>query len=194
MAAGRCSAGKDCGCTLGFVREKRKEGLYSYGFLLDRDVAKVASLFPKKRTRTAADIGLSPDAPDSEIIREAWERRLTIVTGNGDHFLKEIHKFLAQTKRDECHEMYGLLILPSAYERQKRLLQNIESRLRLGTEKLTWADVADRNCCVKVARLGAVEVRRFPRCLLLPEERTEVRIPMRASLGEYSRCASTNFI
>ena len=138
--------------------------MYSYGFLLDRDVSKAAPLFPKKRTKTIADIGLLQDAPDSEIIKEAWERRLTIVTGNGDHFVKEIQKFLAQTKRDECHEMYGLLVLPNGYERQKRLLQEIEGRLKLGKERLSWADVADRNCCVKVTRLGAIEVRRFPRC------------------------------
>jgi hypothetical protein len=138
--------------------------MYSYGFLLDRAVSKAASLFPKKRTRTVAHIGLTPDVPDSEILREAWARKLTIVTCNGDHFAREIQKFLAQTKRDECHEMYGLLVLPNGYERQKRLLQNIEARLRLGKEKLTWADVADRNCCVKVTRLGAAEVRRFPRC------------------------------
>lgn len=152
------------GCSLGFVREKRKDGMYSYGFLLDRDVSKAASLFPKKRTKTIADIGFPTDAADSKIIKEAWERKLIIVTGNGDDFVKEIQKFLDQTKRDECHEMYGLLVLPNGYERQKRLLQNIEERLKLGKEKLSWADVADRNCCVKVTRLGAAEVRRFPRC------------------------------
>ena len=138
--------------------------MYSYGFLLDRDVSKAASHFPKKRTKTIADIGLPKNAPDSEIIKEAWERKLIIVTGNGDDFVKEIQKFLDQTKRDECHEMYGLLVLPNGYERHKRLLQNIEERLKLGKEKLSWADVADRNCCVKVTRLGAAKVRRFPRC------------------------------
>ena len=146
------------------VREKRKDRMYSYGFLLDRDVSKAASLFPKKRTKTIADIGLPPDARDSEIVNEAWERRLTIVTGNGDHFVKEIQRFLAQTKRDECHEVYGLVVLPNGYERQKRLLPEIEGRQKLGKEKLRWAEVADRNCCVKVTRLGAAEVRRFPRC------------------------------
>jgi hypothetical protein len=146
------------------MREKRKDAMLSYGFLLDRDVSKVGSLFPAKRTRTLTDIGLPQNAPDFEIVRAAWERRLTIITGNGDHFVKEIQKFLAQTKRDECHEMYGLVILPSGYERQKRLLQNVESKLRLGNEKLTWADIANKNCCVRVTRLGSAEVRRFPRC------------------------------
>jgi hypothetical protein len=45
------------------MREKRKDGLPSYGFLLDRDVSKVGSLFPGKRTRTlvdvAADLGVN---------------------------------------------------------------------------------------------------------------------------------------
>jgi len=80
------------------MREKRKDGMFSYGFLLDRDVSKAAILFPKKRTKTIADIGLPPNASDAETVRAAWERQLTIVTGNGDHFVREINKFLAQNE------------------------------------------------------------------------------------------------
>ena len=145
------------------MREKRKDGLFSYGFLLDRDVSKAASHFPRKRTKTIADIGLPQDATDAEIVRAAWERGLTIETGNGDDFTREIQKFLAQTKRKECHEMRGLVVLPNGYERQKRLLQDIERTLKLGGQKLTWADVADKDCYVKVKRNGGSEVRRFPR-------------------------------
>ena len=104
------------------------------------------------------------DAPDAEIVREAWERQLTIVTGNGDDFTREIHKFLSQTKRNECHEMFGLVVLPNGYERQERLLQNIERTLKLGKEKLSWAGVAEKDCYVRVKRTGGTEVRRFPRC------------------------------
>jgi hypothetical protein len=146
------------------MREKRKDGMLSYAFLLDRDVSKVASLFPKKRTKTLADIGLLESAADSRIVREAWERGLTIITGNGDDFVKHIHKFLSQTKRAECHEMFGLVVLPNGYELQKRLLRDIETKLRLGREKITWADIANRNCYVLVKRNGGTEVRRFPRC------------------------------
>jgi hypothetical protein len=145
-------------------REKRKDSLFSHGFLLDRDVSKAASHFPRKRTKTIADIGLPQHATDAEIVRAAWEHGLTIVTGNGDDFARDIHKFLSQTKRNECHEMRGLVVLPNGYERQKRLLQNVERTLKLGSEKLTWADVADKNCYVKVKRNGGTEVRRFPRC------------------------------
>ncbi|HEX7360692.1 MAG TPA: hypothetical protein VF283_09385, partial [Bryobacteraceae bacterium] len=105
------------------MREKRKDGMLSYGFLLDRDVSKVGSLFPKKRTKTIADIGLSQNASDAEIVRAAWERQLTMVTGNGDHFVKEINEFIAQTKKasDGCHELFGLVVLPNGFERQRRI-------------------------------------------------------------------------
>ena len=148
------------------MREKRKDGMLSFGFLLDRDVSKASSLFPRKRTKTIADIGLPQNATDAEIVKAAWERELTIVTGNGDDFVQEITKFLAQTKKasDGCHEVFGLIVLPNGYERQRRIFQNVERTLRLGKEALTWADVAYRNCYVRVKRTGGTEVRRFPRC------------------------------
>ena len=74
------------------MREKRKDGMLSHGLLLERDVSKVASLFPKKRTDTIADIGLPPNAKDAEIVRQAWERQLKIVTGKGDDFVRGINK------------------------------------------------------------------------------------------------------
>src|ERR1700678_3780412 len=141
------------------MREKRKDRMLSHVFLLDRDVSKTASLFPKKRTKTLADIGLPESAADSIIVREAWERGLTIVTGNGDDFVKHIQKFLSQTKRAECHEMFGLVLLPNGYKVKKRLLRDVETKLRLGQEKITWADVANRNCYVLVKRKGGAVVR-----------------------------------
>jgi hypothetical protein len=146
------------------MRGKQKDGMLSYAFLFDRDASKAASLFPRKRTKTLADIGLSESAADSKIVREAWQRGLTIITGNGDDFVKHFQKFLSQTKKAECHEMYGLVVLPNGYELQKRVLRDIETRLKLGREKITWADVANRNCYVRVKRSGGAEVRRFPRC------------------------------
>jgi hypothetical protein len=147
------------------MRGKQRDPMLSYAFLFDRDASKAASLFPEKRTKTLADIGLSESAADSKIVREAWHRRLTIVTCNGDDFVKHFQKFLCQTKKAECHEMYGLVVLPNGYELQKRALRDIETRLKLGREKITWADVADRNCYVRVKRSGGVEIRRFPRCV-----------------------------
>lgn len=88
------------------MREPRKDGWPPpYGFLLDRDVSKIASHFPKKRTKTVASVGLPQDTPVAQIVKAAWERGLTIVTGNGYDFTREIQKFLSQTKRNECPEM-----------------------------------------------------------------------------------------
>jgi len=84
------------------LREKRKDGLFSYGFLLDRDVSKAVSHFPRKGTKTLADIGLPQHATDAEIVRAAWERDLTIVTGNGVDFTCEIHKFLPKKAAAGC--------------------------------------------------------------------------------------------
>lgn len=146
------------------MRERRTNRRAPYGFLLDRDVAKAASLFPYKRTKTIEDVGLTQNAPDSEIVRTAWSLELTIVTGNGDDFKREFLKFLSQTTRKECHEMRGLVVLPNGFEHQRRFLHGIEKTLRLGREKLTWADVADLDCYVKLQRSGRATISRFPRC------------------------------
>jgi hypothetical protein len=87
--------------------------LSSHGFLLDRDVSKVSSFFPKKRTNTLADVGLSENARDSEIVRKAWERRLTIVTGNGDDFVREINAF---QKSPEIASVLGSSVQPFDYK------------------------------------------------------------------------------
>ena len=116
------------------MREKRKDPMLKYGFLLDRDVSKAASLFPS-RVRTVAQAGLADDATDAEIVRKAWELRLTVVTANGDDFLREFKEFLSQTKRTDCHDMFGLVILPNGYENQKRALNGIEKKLRLDGRK-----------------------------------------------------------
>ena len=145
------------------MRERRKDARMPYGFLLDRDVSKAAPLFPKKRTKTIADIGLPQDATDAMIVKAAWERQLTIVTGNGRDFVRAFNQFLRQTTRKDCHEMRGLVVLPNGYEQQKRLLQHIERSLTFEGEKLTWARVADEDFYVRVKRLG-VEIRPFERC------------------------------
>jgi len=123
------------------MREKRKEPTPKYRFLLDRDVSKSPSLFPAKRARTIAQVDLPDNTTDPQIVRKAWDLRLTTVTSNGDHFVREITKFLNQTRQVDCHEMYGLVILLNGYEIHRRLLPEIEEKLRLGGKKVTWAEV-----------------------------------------------------
>jgi len=99
-----------------------------------------------------------------KLLRSRGNASLRLSLATATTLTKEIQKFLSQTRRKECHEMYGLVILPDGYERQKRLIQNIERTLKLGKEKLTWAAVAEKDCYVRVRRTGGTEVRRFPRC------------------------------
>jgi hypothetical protein len=141
--------------------EKLKDPKLELGFLLDRNAEKAAALFSGKRVRTLAAVGLAENATDAQIVRKAWELSLTIVTVNGDDFVKEISKFQNQTKENDCHEVFGLVILPDGYENQKRLLQKAGSKLRLGTKKLTWWDVAHKNCCVRIKRSGNPNMRRY---------------------------------
>jgi hypothetical protein len=82
------------------VGEKLKDPKLKQGFLLDRNVAKAALLLPKKRVRTLADVSLSENATDAQIVRKAWDLRLTIVTANGDDFIREIKKFRFQFVED----------------------------------------------------------------------------------------------
>jgi hypothetical protein len=105
-----------------------------YRFLLDRDVSKISSAFPRGRTRTIAGVGLPNDASDAKIVRTAWDGEYIIVTANGNDFKREILKFQRQTKRNDCRELRGLVVLPCGYEKQRRLLYEVEQRLRLGSE------------------------------------------------------------
>jgi hypothetical protein len=136
-----------------------------YKFLFDRDASKSSGLFPAKRVWTLAKVGIPEDADDSEIVRKAWDHRCTIVTSNGEDFRQEILRFQSQTKKKDCHELYGLVVLPSGYEHQRRTLSVLQRRLLFGSRRLSWSDVWEENYYVKVKRNGSPEIKRFPRCL-----------------------------
>ena len=116
-----------------------------YRFLLDRDVSKAASLFPARRTRTVADVGLPENTKDAAIVEKAWELEAIIVTANGDDFLREARKFLRSTKRKDCHDLFGLVILPNNYETQKRSLYELSSRLSFRKKRIGWDEVWRQN-------------------------------------------------
>ena len=135
-----------------------------YRFLLDRDVSKVDSLFPARRTRTVANVGLPENAKDAAIVEKAWELETIIVTSDGDDFLRETRKFLRSTKRKDCHDLFGLVILPNKYEIQKRTLDEVGSRLRFRNRRISWDEVWQENLCVRVKATGNPEVTQLPRC------------------------------
>jgi hypothetical protein len=135
-----------------------------YKFLLDRDVSKAISLFPAQRARTVSDVGLPDNAPDAAIVKKARELEATIVTANGDDFLEEMRYFSQQTKKKDCHDLFGLVVLPSKFETQKSTLSQLGSRLRFGGKKIGWHDVWRKNLCVRVKTAGPPEIRKLPRC------------------------------
>jgi len=126
-----------------------------YKFLLDRDVSKAVALFPAR---------LAQDAKDRVIVKKAWDLRAILVTANGDDFVREVRAFLGQTKRKDCHDLFGLVVLPNKFEIQKRTLSDLAARLRLGGRKITWHDVWTENLCVRVKATGNPEITLLPRC------------------------------
>src|SRR5262249_1920141 len=125
---------------------------------------KAVEFYPKRRVLTLAQAGLKPQSTDREIVEIASDRRWIIVTANGDDFIKEIKRYLRQTTKLHCHDLFGLVVIPNEYEIQKRILPRLEERLVFGGKHLSWKDVWDLDCCVRVTKSRAVQVTRFDRC------------------------------
>jgi hypothetical protein len=135
-----------------------------YRFLVDRDVEKAAPHLPRKSTLTFKKLGLRDNAPDDVVGKTAYERECVILTANEQDFLAAIKEFQRHTAKRTCRELRGLVVLPSGYESQRRILIEAAEQLRFGGKPITWADVAEQNYFVKLKKRGAPEVRRLPRC------------------------------
>src|SRR5262245_45178666 len=149
-----------------FRREPREQM-----FLLDEDVKALKPLFPKRRVKTIADLRLKLDLKDAEIVQRAWDRGFTIVTGNANHFRKEIIDFPHRGPKGSCSCLYGLLVLPTGHEVQRRLISDwkaVERRLRFGGKAITWKDVRKKNYEVRLLREGAPRVAELPSPCKLP--------------------------
>ncbi len=135
-----------------------------YRFIFDNNCEKAAEFFPKRRVITLKRVRLSPNTSDREIVEVASDRKWIIVTSNGDDFIAEINRYLGQTMKLKCHDLFGLVILPSAFEAQRNAMHKVEQRLVFNGRHLRWKDVWELDCCVRVTRTGAVQVTRFDRC------------------------------
>src|SRR5690348_8954301 len=143
-----------------------RAGATGYTFLLDEDVKGLVSLFPKRRVKVLSDVHLRATATDMSIVRKAWNRQFVIVTGNGRDFRKAIDDF-QQRGVGGCSCLWGLVILPSGEEVQKRVLSDmkaLERRLRFKGKRITWTDVHQENYEVRVMRTGDAHVTEHPRC------------------------------
>jgi hypothetical protein len=140
-------------------------------FLLDEDVKALKPLFPKRRVKILADLRRKLDSDDAEIVEMAWNRGFTIVTANANHFRKAIVDFQRRGPRGSCSCLYGLVILPTGHEVQRRLMSDrkaVERRLRFGDEAITWKEVRKRNYEVRLLRVGAPRVVELPPPCKLP--------------------------
>jgi len=135
-----------------------------YRFLIDRSSARARELLPSRRVRSLEDVGLPENASDEAIVAKAWEQECIIVTANGKDFLLAIDRFQKKEMQNDCHDLFGLVILPNAYEAQRRVIRGVEGRLRLGRENISWRDVWKNNLCVRVKKAGLPEVSPLARC------------------------------
>jgi hypothetical protein len=74
----------------------------------------------------------------------------------------ETRKFLRQTKRKDCHDLFGLVVLPNKFETQRRMLSDLGKRLRFGGRQITWDEVWRKNRCVRVKTVGDPEIMQLP--------------------------------
>jgi hypothetical protein len=55
----------------------------------------------------------------------------------------------------KCHDLSGLVILPSAFEAQRNAMHRVEQPLVFNTRHLSWKDVWELDCCVRNITFGA---------------------------------------
>lgn len=135
-----------------------------YRFIFDNDSRKATQFFPRRRIVTLEQAELSEKASDGEIVKAASERKWIIVTANGDHFVAEIKKYLRRSTKLVCHDLAGLVIIPNDYQLQQRALPRLGERLHFEGKHITWQDVWELDCCVRVTKDGKARLTRFERC------------------------------
>jgi hypothetical protein len=135
-----------------------------YRFLLDNDSQAASAYLPEKRIVTFDQADLAEDAPDAEVVAMARAMGCIIVTANGPDFEKEIKRFLQKSQRKDCHDLYGLVVIPNAAAAQARVLPGLGRKLRYKGKPIFWEDVWFENYLVSVHSDGSVEVRELGRC------------------------------
>jgi hypothetical protein len=138
-----------------------------YRFLFDRDVEGAADALPARRVLTLAKVELPETASDDAIIDAACANRSIIVTANGKDFRPAALKYIAQSSRrsqGRCHDLSGLVVLPTGLEIQRRLLREAPQRMRYAGRPVTWADVWGRSYYVRLKKSGPAEVNPLPGC------------------------------
>jgi hypothetical protein len=137
--------------------------MHTFGFLLDENVAKLKHLFPRNRAKTVHDYQLGGES-DQNVIKTAGDQRLIVVTSDAQY--PEFFRRVSMSRKSGRH-LYGLVIIaPIDIEQQRRLfpLGEIENRMRLNSENITWPMVSTYNLLVRVAEGRRVNIERLPPC------------------------------
>src|SRR5579863_1486161 len=121
-----------------------------YRFLIDNDSQAAAQYFPEKRVVSLSQAKLASSASDAEVVNAAWDLECIIVTANGQDFEREIDQFLQRTREKDCHDLFGLVVIPNAAAIQDRVLPGLAKKLRFNGRNITWEDVWRRNYLVHV--------------------------------------------
>jgi len=109
---------------------------------------------------------LTTQERDMDTVCEARDDSRTIVTSNGDHFIREIHKAQKRDINPRCEDCWGLVILPNVDSVREYAMKktNLKSGVKVGKIRLPWRSVGWANLCVRVSSEGRVSVSRFTRC------------------------------
>jgi len=138
-----------------------------YRFLFDHDVQAAADALPASRVVTLTKVGLPPKASDEEVIDAACTHRCIIVTANGKDFTQKAVADIRQSSlrsQGRCHDLSGLVVLPTGLETQRRLLRQALQRMRYDDRPVTWPEVWARSYYVRLKDTGPADVRPLPRC------------------------------
>jgi hypothetical protein len=126
------------------------------GFLIDKDAESVIPLIGGRRTR---------HQHDAETVEEAWRGSHTIVTSNGDDFIREIITFQRRENNRDCRDVWGLLIVPNkAFVRERVLPPLMRDGLDTPMGPLLWPAIGLLNFCLTIRSDGSLTRRRFARC------------------------------
>jgi hypothetical protein len=137
-----------------------------YRFLVDACVAKAGPLIPTSADRVLylRDVGLLENASDAAIVERAAVEDAIIVTANGRDFLRAIDSYQRKEMRDQCHDLFGLVILPNSFANQERSVPRLAAKLRFGGSSITWRHVQINNLSVRLTDDGGVKIAALARC------------------------------
>jgi hypothetical protein len=134
-------------------------------FLLDANISpSLESVLPDDRIKKTTDFGLSARADDMEVINLADMQDSILVSSDVGLIMK-----CRQFQRDNNRCLWGLLILPSGIEYQKRILKDLSKgrtvlQFKEIQHPLTWTQVREFNLLVRAELQGDPHVTPLCNC------------------------------